>query len=297
VSPSKRVNFYINSDLDQIVLDEAKSEVASKVEEPCKRTITDIPLRIRPGWRLNIESDSSDSSDSATTMDSDGPSMLCDHTGRLPTPPSPEHYECSREHCVPSMIMRDVDNNPKDTEFPPLDETDEGDIEEFGYLLSSKEYVKLYVSVRVTQCKLWAKVIEVSCTYGGVEVASTFGHLICRELIRDNFYESMDILGTPVSDKIDELLDHHGYFRWSIKEHYLGKKAGKWSDALDKGSMLQIDEVLVHEEWQSQALELYLWPSFLKHSAIPYKQKPSSKSSFPLPNSCCLIKQLFLPQG
>jgi hypothetical protein len=286
-SPNKRVTLDVNSDTEQRSFSKSAGEVIIKINDPCERTLKDIARRIHPGWRENAESGSSDSNDTATTIDNDGPLMLYDHFGRLLTPPSSEYHEANFEPCVPSMIIRGVDRDQKDTEFASLDGSAEDDTDEFGYLLSSKEYVELDVTVRVTRYNGWARLIDVSCTYGGVKVASAFGHLICRELIRDSFYESMDSLGKPVSDRVDELLDHHGYLRWPIKEYYLGQKAGQWNDALDTGSILQIDEVLVDDEWQSQPLGALMVTSLVDRAV---KRDCCAKFAFVLPSTGCFWK-------
>lgn len=292
-SPNKRVTLDVSSDMDQRIFDESNSELSVNIHTLYERTITDVPFRIHPGWKdisrypTDAESGSSDSNDTAITIENDGPLMLYDGTGKLLTPPVSENYEASLKRCVPSDTIRELDSEQKDVEFPPLDDSAEDDTEEFGYLLSSKEYVELCVSVRVTHSEGWAKVIDVTCNYGGVEVASASGHLICRELIRDNFYDSMDSLGKPISDRIDELLDHHGYFRWSIKEFYLGKMAGNWNKALDTGSILQIDEVLVSKEWQSQALSALMVTSLVDRAV---KRDCGAKFAFVLPSTGCFWK-------
>ena len=280
-------------------------------ERMIPRTIPDIAIRSHPVWPpvnqdpvdaessssgsnelinrypVDAESDDSDSNDTATTIDNDGPWVLHDSKGKMPMRPVSEEYAGDLELCIPSVVIRGVDGDQNDVEFPPFDDSAEDDTEELGYILSSKEYVELQVEIRVARSKGWAKVIDVSCTYAGVEVASASGHLICRELIRDNFYDSMDTLGKPVSDRIDELLDHHGYFRWSIKEYYLGRKAGSWSDALNTGSILQIDEVLVNKEWQSQALGALMVTCLIDRAE---KRDCAAKFAFVLPSTGCFWK-------
>lgn len=292
-SPSKRVAFGVDSDVEQWTPGVPKGEVSINIDNLYERTIPDIVHRIHPGWRpvnrdlADTELPSSDSSDTATTTDNDGLSVVHDGKGNMLTPPASEEGPSDLERCVPSIVIRGVGGDHKDAESPPLDGSAEGDTEEFGYMLSSKEYVELHVSIRVTRYKGWAKVIDVYCTYAGVEVASASGHVICRELIRDNFYDNMDSLRKPISDRIDELLDHHGYFRWSIKEYYLGKKAGSWNNALDTGSILQIDELLVNKEWQSQALGALMVTSLIDRAE---KRDCAAKFAFVLPSTGCFWK-------
>jgi hypothetical protein len=292
-SPSKRLTLGVDSAIEHWAPGVPNGEMSVNIDTIYERTIPDVAIRIHPVCRpvnqdpVEAESGSSDSNDTATTIDNDGLFMLHDGKGEMLTPPASEDHQGDLERCIPSVIVRGLDGDQNDAEFSPLDGSAEDDTEEFGYMLSSKEYVELHVSIQVTRHKGWARVIDVSCTYAGVEVASASGHLICRELIRDNFYVNMDSLGKPISDRIDELLDHHGYFRWSIKEYYLGTMASTWNDALDRGSILQIDEVLVNKEWQSQALGALMVTSLIDRAE---KRDCAAKFAFVLPSTGCFWK-------
>jgi hypothetical protein len=292
-SPSKRMTWATCCDKEERILGVPKGDMSSSIDTPPERTIPDLTLRIHPVWRpinrypIDADSSSGDTNDTATTIDNDGPLLLYDGKSEIPTPPSEEGYDANLERCIPSVILQGLEDNNKDAEFPALDDSAEDDTEEFGFLLSSKEYVELQVSISVTRCQEWAKVIDVSCTYGGVEVASASGHLISRELIRGSFYDSMEALGKPASDRIDELLDHHGYFRWSIKEYYVRKMAGTWNHELDTGSFLQIDEVLVNKEWQGQALSALMVTSLIDRAE---KRDCGAKFACVLPSTGCFWK-------
>jgi hypothetical protein len=313
-SPSKRVTLGVNSDIEKWTPEAPNGEASINIDPLHERTIPDIPIGLQPVWRpvnggpvdvefsssipnepinrclMGVESSFSDSNDIATTIGNDGLFILRDGKGKMRErlkPPVSEDYTVDLERGIPSVFILGVDGGQNDAEFPPLDGSAEDDITEFGYMLSSKEYVELHIEMRVTRSKEWAKVIDVSCTYAGVEVASASGHFICREIIRDNFYGSMDLLGKPVSGRIDELFDHHGYFRWSIKEYYLGQKAGSWNDALDTGSILLIDEVLVNKEWQSQALGALMVTSLIDRAE---KRDCAAKLAFVLPSTSCFWK-------
>lgn len=309
--PSKRVNLSVDSDIGKWTPEVPNGEESISINALYERTIPDIPIGLhrpingdpvdvefssfstnepinrRP---MDAESSSSDSNDAATTIGNDGLFMLRSGKGKMRerlTPPASGEFAGDLECCIPSVLIQGVDGNQKSVEFPPLDRSAEGDTEEFGHMLSSREYIELHIEIRVTRSKEWAKVIDASCTYDGVEVASASGHLICRDLVRNNFYSSMDLLGKSASDRIDELLDHHGYFRWSIKEYYLGQEAGSWNSALDTGSILQIDEVLVNNEWQGQALGALMVTSLIDRAE---KCDCAAKFAFVLPSTSCFWK-------
>lgn len=212
--------------------------------------------------------------------------------GKLPTPPAEELTPPAEEgsgvdieQSVSSVTIRGVGKDQEDagdsmvcnaaSEGSPVansacpcarvgcGKTKDDENVEIEHFLSVKEYVTVKVSFNMTLRTEWAKVIDVSCTYNGIVVASASAHLISRELIRGDFYDSMEKLGMPTSDRINELLDHHGYFRWSIKEYYLRNDPNIWDNVLDEGPLLQIDEILVNKEWRHYALGSLIIESLL----------------------------------
>jgi GNAT superfamily N-acetyltransferase len=189
-----------------------------------------------------------------------------------------ERYAGNDERSLPAVTIRstggaDDDSSPKPlklsirpsdlrgrtAEHPFLSQAfwrgKSAELEEYQHKMQPEEkYLRLGMKVYLSRPEQWAITIDVSCEYNGVQLARASGTLIDRELIRYSFYQSMEGLGKPTSYRIAELLDHHGYIRWAIKEYYLREHLGLWDEYLDTGEILQIDDLFVHKDWRRQNL-------------------------------------------
>ena len=188
-----------------------------------------------------------------------------------------ERYAGNDERSLPAVTIRSTDSADDDSpepiklsirpsdlrgrsaEHPFLSQAiwrgKSTEVEEYQHKMQLEEkHLRLGMKVYLTRPEQWATTIDVSCEYNSIQLARASGTLIDRELIRNSFYQSMEVLRKPTSYRIAELLDHHGYIRWAIKEHYLRQHPGIWDEYLDTGEILQIDEVFVHKGWRRQSL-------------------------------------------
>lgn len=115
------------------------------------------------------------------------------------------------------------------------------------------------------------------------------GKLIRRDRIRANFYHEMEEPSRETSLVAFDLFDRYGRLRGEFKDHEIRKGSGVWSDELDNGDILLIEEVKIDKEYRRRGLGKRIVAALLEKA----RGKPANFSQLSgLPSSARVICEL-----